>query len=116
MRKSEIHIDINLDENNIPNKIMWDATDSPAQGPHEAKAMALSLWDGIEKGKLKIDLWNNEMEVHEMKQFAIEIISGLADTIRNATSDEIMAMEMENMCRELSKRLEQELKLNEQMK
>ncbi|MDX2301157.1 MAG: gliding motility protein GldC [Microscillaceae bacterium] len=110
MKKSIISIEINLDENNIPNKILWSADDAPLQGPQEAKAFTMAVWDPKDQGTLKIDLWNKEMEIHEMKQFVIETISGLADTIRRATSDDIMALVLENACKDLSKRLEEELK------
>lgn len=111
MKNSEINILIDLDEQHIPEKIQWQATDSPVDGFTEVKAMALALWDDTEKGTLKIDLWTKEMEVHEMKRFFIETISGMADTIRKATYDEVMAIDMENLCKNLTTRLEQEIKL-----
>ncbi len=110
MKQSSIHIKVGLDEQNVPDKIMWEADDSPLPEAQEAKAFTLAIWDGSESGTLKIDLWNKQMEVHEMKQFIIETISGLADTIRKATEDQVMAMDMENLCKSLSKRLEEELK------
>jgi gliding motility-associated protein GldC len=110
MKKSDINIEVSLDEQNVPEKISWNATDLLTEGTQEVKALSLSFWDGSEQGTLKMDLWTKEMEVLEMKRFAIEIVSGLASMIRNATSDEIMAMEMENMCDGLAKRLEQEIK------
>jgi gliding motility-associated protein GldC len=112
MRNSEINIEILLDNQNVPEKIRWEATDSPAEGMQEVKAMALAFWDNVSKGTLKIDLWTKDMEVHEMKRFFIETLSGMADTVRTATADEIMAMDMENLCKSLSKRLEQELQMN----
>jgi gliding motility-associated protein GldC len=113
MKKSKINIEVTLDDQNVPELIEWQATDTPAIGFHPVKAMTLALWDDREKGTLKIDLWTKDMEVHEMKRFFIETISGMADSIRNATFDEIMAIEMENLCQQLSARLEQELRLSE---
>jgi gliding motility-associated protein GldC len=111
MKKSNIHIEVQLDDQNIPEVIQWSATDNPTQqGVAEVKAFTIGIWDGVEQGTLKIDLWNKQMEVPEMKRFVIETISGLADTIRRATSDELMAMDIENLCRSLSQRLEKELK------
>ncbi len=110
MKKSHINIEVNLDNQNVPEKINWEANDSPTGGKSEAKALSLAIWDMQERGTLKIDLWNKDMEVHEMKQFVIETISGMADTIRKATSDEVMAMEIDNLCESLGKRLEEELK------
>lgn len=110
MNHSEINLNITLDENNVCEKIIWDATQKPTPGTQEAKAVALALWEGIEKGTLKIDLWTKEMQVYEMKRFFIEIMATMADTIRTATSDEIMAVDIENFCDKLAKRLETELK------
>lgn len=109
MKKSEIKIEVDLDEQNVPERLFWEASESPESGS-EIKALALSLWDGKGEGTLKIDLWTKEMEVTEMKRFFIETISGMADTIRNATQDELMAMDMQNLCDSLSRRLEQEMK------
>ena len=110
MRNSEIRLLITLDDQQVPERIRWEADDSPAEGLQEAKAISLAIWDGIEQGSLKIDLWNKDFEVREMKRFAIETMAGIADSIRRATSDEIMAMDISNLCDSLSKRLEQELK------
>lgn len=115
MRTSEINIEITLDEQNVPEKIEWNATDSPSETVNDAKAMALAFWDQIGKGTVKIDLWTKDLEVHEMKRFIIEVISGLADTVRNATYDELMAIDMENLCKQLSLRLEQDIRLSQQM-
>ncbi|MCS6794655.1 MAG: gliding motility protein GldC [Raineya sp.] len=115
MRKETITLNVTLDENNVCEQIHWDATQKPQQGLEQAKAIALSIWDGWGKGTLKIDLWTKEMEVMEMKRFCIETISGLADTIRIATGDEIMAMEMENICKRMQDRLEAELKQMQQI-
>lgn len=110
MRQEEINIKVRLDNNHICEKIYWEASNTQTEGISEAKAMALALWDHSNAGTVKIDLWTKEMEIHEMKRFFIETISGMADTIRTATEDEVMATEMEILCQQLSKRLEKELK------
>lgn len=108
MKKSEILIAVTLDNQNIPESIQWQAESQEALQP--VKAFTLALWDDSQKGTLKIDLWTKEMEVYEMKRFFIETIAGMADTIRNATQDDVMAMEMDALCRDLSARLEREIK------
>jgi gliding motility-associated protein GldC len=110
MRKEKITLDITLDQQNVCEMIEWDATQKPVQGIEQAKAISLAIWDGWGKGTLKIDLWTKQMEVLEMKRFCIETISGLADTIRVATGDEVLAMEMENICKRMQDRLEDEVK------
>jgi gliding motility-associated protein GldC len=108
MKKSEILISVTLDEQNIPESIQWQA--ETQEEMQAVKAFTLALWDNGKQGTLKIDLWTKEMEVYEMKRFFIETIAGMADTIRNATQDDVMAMEMDTLCRDLSARLEKELR------
>ncbi|TAF63922.1 MAG: gliding motility protein GldC [Cytophagales bacterium] len=110
MRIENISIDISLDDHHVCENIHWQATNAPAEGISEAKAMALALWDSQGKGTAKIDLWTKKMDVFEMKQFVIETISGLADTIRHATEDEEMALEMELLCKQLGRKLEKDLR------
>ncbi|TAE14897.1 MAG: gliding motility protein GldC [Bacteroidetes bacterium] len=109
MRNSEINISVTLDDDQVPERVRWMADDSPAEGWQEAKAVALAIWDGTAQGTLKIDLWNKEMEVREMKRFAIEMMAGISETLRRATADELMAMDIDNLCKSLTARLEREL-------
>ncbi|GAB4032514.1 gliding motility protein GldC [Spirosoma gilvum] len=110
MKKSDINFSVELDKDNVPEKIYWDATDNPNEGLSDTRAIAIALWDHYHNSTLKIDLWTKEMEVIDMKRFLIEIMSGIADTAVNATGDQQMANDIEKTCRVLSKRLEEEIK------
>ncbi len=110
MKKSDINFSVELDNENVPEKIYWDATDNPNEGLGDTRAIAISLWDHYHNSTLKIDLWTKDMEVVDMKRFLIEIMSGLADTALSATNDQNMANDIENTCRILSKRLDEEIK------
>ena len=110
MKKSDINFSVELDTQNVPNKIYWDATDNPNEGLSDTRAIAIALWDHYHNSTLKIDLWTKDMEVVDMKRFLIEIMSGIADTAISATGDQRMATDIENTCRVLSKRLEEEIK------
>jgi gliding motility-associated protein GldC len=85
MGKSSIVIDVELDENRIPQTIEWKATDSTAANPQPAKAVMLSLWDGAEKTALRIDLWTQKMMVDEMADFYYQTFMTMADTYARAT-------------------------------
>lgn len=98
MRHSEIRFKVELDEEHIPEKIFWQATDAAHVGLEEAQAISISVWDHKFKESLRIDLWGKEMPVHEMKKFCIDIIGGLANTMRTATDDAYMADEMDKLC------------------
>ena len=108
MRKYEIKFTIDLDDKNIPEKMQWEATDNPTGKTEETKAIAISLWDPYQQNTLRIDLWSKDMTVEHMKQFCIESISGMAETIKNATGDEYMCDEMKTLCKKLVKHLEEE--------
>ena len=44
-KETNIKIDIKLDENKIPEKIVWSAPDGGVN-EEEAQALLMSLWDG----------------------------------------------------------------------
>jgi gliding motility-associated protein GldC len=96
MKKSEIQINIALDENNVPEEINWKASDLNREA--EAKAMILSLWDKNERNTLRIDLWTKDMEVEEMKFFIHQTILTLSDSFEKATGDQKMAATMRDFC------------------
>jgi gliding motility-associated protein GldC len=97
MKKSTISFDITLDENNIPTRIFWQASDTGNQ-PSSTKAIACSVWDESQQNTLKIDLWTKEMRVDEMEKFYIDTLGGLAQTILNATGDTFLSGELNNLC------------------
>jgi gliding motility-associated protein GldC len=94
MNQSEIKIRIGLDENNIPEKINWEATDSPEEGNQKAEAMILSLWDGEQQNAMRIDLWTKDMRVDDMSFFVFQTIMTMADTYEQATQNEELARKM----------------------
>jgi len=108
MKKSEINFSVELDDQNIPEKIYWDATDNPNEGLSDTRAIAIALWDHYHRGTMKIDLWTKEMEVGDMKRFYVEVLGGIADSLLTATGDQKMADDIENLCRSLSKYVEAE--------
>jgi gliding motility-associated protein GldC len=105
MKKSFIHLDIELDQSNLPERIQWDASGKPEPGPSDTKAMSVALWDPQQKNTLRIDLWTKDMPVLEMKQFYIECLAGIAQNTLKATSDEFMAAEINALCERLVKHL-----------
>jgi gliding motility-associated protein GldC len=101
MKTSTIQFNINLDNNNVPEKIEWDANEKPEGGLTETKAISISVWDHEQKNTLRIDLWTKDMPVDEMKRFYVESIGGMAQSVLRATGDEFMAKEMDMLCDKL---------------
>lgn len=85
MNKSTITIEVQLNENKIPENITWQASDTSIENTQKAKAMMLSFWDGSEKAALRIDLWTKEMMVDEMADFFYQTFMTMADTYDRAT-------------------------------
>lgn len=102
MKKSSIQFSIELDDNNVPEKITWDATDKP-DGISESKSISISLWDHEQKNTLRIDLWTKDMPVEDMRRFYIDCLGGLAQSSLTSTGDEVMANEMNALCEKLVK-------------
>ncbi len=111
MKKSEINFKIQLDENNVPETIQWDATDKPGKTDH-TKAITIGIWDDVEKNTLRLDLWTKEMPVDEMKMFYIDALSGMAQSILSATGDEKMANSITELCTILGKEVKNGVKGN----
>ena len=94
MKKSDIKFDVSLDENHVPEKIEWSASDTGESELKEAKAMIISLWDAKENNTLRIDLWTKDMMLDEMKHFFYQSIITMSDTYERATNDKAIAEEM----------------------
>ncbi len=108
MKKSSINFSIDLDNNNVPEKILWDATDKPEGTPSETKSISVSLWDDKQKNTMRIDLWTKDMPVDEMKRFYIECVGGVAQSVLSSTGDEKMANEINALCDRLVEMVKQE--------
>ena len=109
MKKSDINISVELDDQNVPEKIFWEADDMETGGKKESKSMSLSLWDHGTKNTLRIDLWSKDMPVEEMKRFYIDCIGGMAQSILNSTGDEYMSSELNAVCDKFVEHLKKEL-------
>ena len=103
MKQSEIKFTITLDDNKMPVKIDWNASDAHKEST--SKAVMISLWDEKEKNTLRIDLWTKDMMVDEMKQFYHQNLVSMADTLERATGEKEAAKAMRNFAREFGERL-----------
>ncbi len=103
MEKSEIKIEVSLDENLIPENIEWSATDGAKKG--KVSASFLSVWDPAEQNALRVDLWTKEFTIDEMKLFTYQNIMTLADTFEKATGLGEEAEDMRDFGRYLGEQL-----------
>jgi gliding motility-associated protein GldC len=98
MKQSEIKFTITLDDNKIPQKIDWSATDTNKEST--SNAVMIALWDAEEKNTLRIDLWTKDMMVEEMKQFYHQNLLSMADSFERATGEVEAAKAMRNFAQE----------------
>ena len=100
MNKSTITIDVQLNENKVPENITWKASDTTIENAQKAKAMMLAFWDGAEKTALRIDLWTKEMMVDEMADFFYQTMMTMAETYGKATQHIEMVDEMKKFAKD----------------
>jgi gliding motility-associated protein GldC len=96
-KNSPISIEVTIDENKIPEKIIWSAPDGDVEN-EEAQAMLLAFWDGKNQETLRMDLWVKEMPVDQMKIFFHQTLLTMSDTYLRATQDEKMTVTMKDFC------------------
>jgi gliding motility-associated protein GldC len=88
-KKSEIHITVELNENNLPVKMSWTSSENNESG--DCKSFFLALWDAKEQTSLHLNLWTKDMNVDEMRQFVHQMLLNQSDTLKKATGDEALA-------------------------
>ncbi|MCH5690959.1 gliding motility protein GldC [Niabella sp. W65] len=106
MKKSTITIDVQMDENRVPDSIQWNATESSADNAQKAKAMMVSFWDGADKAALRIDLWTKDMMVDEMADFFYQTMMTMADTYGRATQYHDQVTDMKNFAKDFYKKFQ----------
>ena len=105
VKKTKITIDVNLDENNIPEQMQWTAPDGGIKDM-DTKAMLLSFWDAEQQETLKMDLWIKDMPMDQMRLFFHQTLMSLSDTYYSATQDEKMTETMRDFCDFFAEKLE----------
>ena len=105
MKKTQITFNVELDENQIPEKINWSATDGGVSNK-ESKAVFLSVWDHKPQETLKIDLWTKDMPIDQMNVFFHQTLVTMSDTYLRATQDEKMTATMKDFCDYFAEKLE----------
>lgn len=101
MRKTQITIDVELDENHIPEKMTWNAADGGVE-KQETKATMISVWDDKTMEALRIDLWTKDMPLDQMKMFIHQILVSLGNTYERASGEDDVAKWMNEMAEEFA--------------
>jgi len=104
-KKTEIKIHVELDENNVPEIMSWDAPDGGVRN-QETKAFMLSMWDSKPQESMSINLWTKDMPVDEMKVFYHQTLVTMAENFERATGDKKMTDTMRDFCDYFAEKLE----------
>lgn len=103
--KKKITIDVELDENNFPEKLEWNATDEPSDKETDIRAMMLALWDHHQKDTLRLDLWTKKMTRDEMKIFFHQTLLTMADSLEKSIDDERISGDMRDFCAHFAEKM-----------
>jgi gliding motility-associated protein GldC len=90
-RNAEIKLSVDLDDQNLPTRIEWEATEAEQAGPRTCQSMMLSLWDNDNQTAVAIDLWTRDTTVEDMNLHVYQVIHKLADTYLRATNNASLA-------------------------
>jgi gliding motility-associated protein GldC len=90
-RTAEIHIKIDLDAENLPTNIEWEASEAREPGPVPCQSVMLSLWNSDQQTTAAIDLWTKDTSVDDMNLYFYQVIHKMADTYLRATRNEEVA-------------------------
>ena len=101
MRKTQITVEVELDENHIPERMTWNAQDGGVE-QQETKATMISVWDDKTMEALRIDLWTKDMPLDQMKMFIHQILVSLGNTYERASGEEDVARWMVEMAEEFA--------------
>lgn len=91
-RTAEIRLTVDLDNDNLPTRIEWQASDADHDGPKPCQSVMLSLWDSDTQSTAAIDLWTTDTTVDEMNLHFYQVFQKMAETYKRATRNEDIAM------------------------
>jgi len=105
-QQSEIKFKITLDDQKIPEKLEWNASESDVNGFSECKTVMITLWDATERATMSIDLWTKDMMIDDMNILFHQTLLKLADTYNRATSDYEVSEMFRKFADDFAKKLE----------
>jgi len=106
MKTAEIKLTIQLDDQNVPENIMWESTDAQNKEALPVKSMMLALWDPNYKNALRIDLWTKDMPIDEMKQFFYQTLQTMGDSFLRATGETLIVEDLRDYCAHFAEKME----------
>jgi gliding motility-associated protein GldC len=106
MKTAEIKVTVQLDENNVPENILWESTDSKTKEAVPVKSMMLAFWDQNYQNALRIDLWTKDMPVDEMKIFFYQTLMTMGDSFLRATGETNIIEDLRDYCAHFAEKMD----------
>lgn len=97
--KNRIVLEVELDDEKMPEKISWDAGNPEDAEFKQSKAFFLALFDKTNRDTLELDLWTKDMQVIEMDRFVFQTLNSLSEMYYRATKNTELANEMKSFAR-----------------
>ena len=107
--QARIDIQVELDEQRMPTRILWHAEESGETSPKEAKVLRLACWDEEQQQTLCMELRTKKLRIDEMKCFYIDMLGNMSRDILNATGDAHMSERLGSLCEEFFAHYKKEL-------
>ena len=97
MSKEKLTFDLELDENNMPKKIIMNSSDSQDKDV-ALKSLMIAAWDEKTKETLMVPLWTKDMMVNEMFIMYHQTLISMANTLSKSTGQDKLAGALRDYC------------------
>ncbi|MBT7619570.1 MAG: gliding motility protein GldC [Flavobacteriales bacterium] len=97
MNKSKLTFDLELDDNNVPKKIIMNSSDNQAEDVL-LKSLMIAAWDQKTKETLIVPLWTKDMMVNEMFIMFHQTLMSMANTLSKSTGQDKLAGALRDYC------------------
>ena len=98
MNKSKLTFDLELDDNNVPKKIIMNSSDNQAEDVL-LKSLMIAAWDQKTKETLIVPLWTKDMMVNEMFIMYHQTLMSMANTLSKSTGLNKLAGALRDYCK-----------------
>ena len=104
-RTAEIKLFVELDDDQLPTRIEWEASEAKEKGRTRCHSVMFSLWDGEHKTVAAIDLWTRDTTIADINLHFYQTFHKMADTYLRATKNADMARLIHEFGNEFGERL-----------
>ena len=97
MKKSKLEFDIQLDVNQIPERIAMSSSDGQVD-KLEIKSLMVAAWESEKKESLTIDLWTKDMMINDMYIMYHQTLYSMASSLEKSTGHNKLAGALRDYC------------------